>query len=1063
MVLFSYGISFSQSSDFPILDKTNFQNEDTTTNEQVTIPLYEIDIDGIKLPISLSYDNSGIRVNDLPSSVGLKWKLNAGAMIQREVNHIPDEFKGKTNFPNHHDEQIDTINGWFHDRITMQNYLGEYYDASSTSPNVPLGHKLSSFHDGSPDLYHFSSSNGDYLDFTFKKNFDFPENPYSDFSLSPMEISKNQNYNIEVGSISGLASKELFDFRFTSDQGIEYTFEKGPINELPFIYNQAGIGGGPFSDYNYYSHGDFYVSKIKTKKYDSQIEFDYIVNNKSQSTLLANITNQSIDRYWEGVLSREMNTHEVSEIRTPKEKIVFNYVNFQYVVSSGNLYDTDTVTITKTIKLLDEILIYDFNQTLISGYTFEYESSQAANGKPFLKEIRQISNDQNSDELFREFTYYDPTYIAPTLSPRQDVFGYSNGGFSNGTFDTNGYRNLTPIDLRYSQNDFAPASDRSPLFAALEAGMLKSISTKFGGKVEYSYIMNSSGDYYYGGVLVDEIEYFDHNDILVKKEGFAYSNPNGFGIPVLAPAGSQNEDLWRELFREQIPIPGSVRYNISNIAFELADTDSNIQGIQYSANLYQKYGSFFREVTMQTENIGINQPINGGLGTIVRTYQPNYNNIGRGKLLEKVEYLNNQGEPIKSDEYQYELIGNDEVLTVEFENNHNNFGSYGCSAGEQSPNYVIDPLYGGICVFRHRYKLSPYKIASVEYVLREVISKELNPSFNTSREYKTNYTYLDEATSNPDFTKIKKRTRKKVNSAVNDEYEEYLYLSEINYQNSSLEDLLEYSNPQIQMAAWKPHTQSDILLNATTYNYLSDGKLKELYTTTTKSNGEFYTKNSYINPSFNGSGILTSNARLVESYSYRSDGQIHSKVLYEKPYNEYYLYSNDYDNNYLTAILKYKWDSSSQAIPSGAQLFYHNSFETEGIATTNNVVNTNAFSGDQVFNGSSINLGNFSEDVVLSYWAFQNNEWNYVSQEYPAGNITLTIPSSYDFIDEVRVKPLGSVLETYTYKPLIGVQSVIFHNELSNKKHFDEFSREIYITDRNNKIITETKYNAVNN
>lgn len=49
----------------------------------ISIPLYEIQSGSLKVPISLSYHASGVRVNDVATSVGLSWTLNAGGAITR--------------------------------------------------------------------------------------------------------------------------------------------------------------------------------------------------------------------------------------------------------------------------------------------------------------------------------------------------------------------------------------------------------------------------------------------------------------------------------------------------------------------------------------------------------------------------------------------------------------------------------------------------------------------------------------------------------------------------------------------------------------------------------------------------------------------------------------------------------------------------------------------------------------------------------------------------------------------------------------------------------------------
>ena len=64
----------------------------------ISVPIYEIKVRDITVPISLSYHASGVRVGDESSRVGLGWVLNAGGMISRNIinrddlQELPDAF-----------------------------------------------------------------------------------------------------------------------------------------------------------------------------------------------------------------------------------------------------------------------------------------------------------------------------------------------------------------------------------------------------------------------------------------------------------------------------------------------------------------------------------------------------------------------------------------------------------------------------------------------------------------------------------------------------------------------------------------------------------------------------------------------------------------------------------------------------------------------------------------------------------------------------------------------------------------------------------------------------------
>ena len=61
-----------------------------------TIPLFEITSHGVTMPITLTYDGSGIRVDDKNAEFGTNWSLNLPGRIDRMTNGLPDELLGPT-------------------------------------------------------------------------------------------------------------------------------------------------------------------------------------------------------------------------------------------------------------------------------------------------------------------------------------------------------------------------------------------------------------------------------------------------------------------------------------------------------------------------------------------------------------------------------------------------------------------------------------------------------------------------------------------------------------------------------------------------------------------------------------------------------------------------------------------------------------------------------------------------------------------------------------------------------------------------------------------------------
>src|SRR6267142_1449718 len=63
----------------------------STGSAQVNIPLYTVTNDALSVPISLSYNTSGIKVEEAATWVGLGWNLSAGGSITRIVRGLPDD------------------------------------------------------------------------------------------------------------------------------------------------------------------------------------------------------------------------------------------------------------------------------------------------------------------------------------------------------------------------------------------------------------------------------------------------------------------------------------------------------------------------------------------------------------------------------------------------------------------------------------------------------------------------------------------------------------------------------------------------------------------------------------------------------------------------------------------------------------------------------------------------------------------------------------------------------------------------------------------------------------
>lgn len=58
---------------------------------QVNIPIYTVKSGQVAIPISLSYNGSGIKPKDVEGTAGMGWQLNAGGQVSRVVQGLPDD------------------------------------------------------------------------------------------------------------------------------------------------------------------------------------------------------------------------------------------------------------------------------------------------------------------------------------------------------------------------------------------------------------------------------------------------------------------------------------------------------------------------------------------------------------------------------------------------------------------------------------------------------------------------------------------------------------------------------------------------------------------------------------------------------------------------------------------------------------------------------------------------------------------------------------------------------------------------------------------------------------
>jgi len=256
----------------------------------INIPLAEISAGKLKVPISLSYHASGIKVTEYPGPVGLGWSLNTGGVITRVVKGFPDEVNsgGYSGFF-YEQENIDKVflgisQGGFTDQEEAEYLLDIARNKIDTEADV--------------FFYNFAGKSGF---FTLDGDGGFTSFP---------------DVNIKIEYDSTLTSFTLF-----TDDGTKYIFDFTEQAQQ-LAPSEADAGGflGSYNPFEGYYNSAWYVTSIEHPSQSQKIvmEYDSVSSNVIQETLSASF----VSRKYGGSLCPDGNT--ISSGNYSRQKTIDN-------------------------------------------------------------------------------------------------------------------------------------------------------------------------------------------------------------------------------------------------------------------------------------------------------------------------------------------------------------------------------------------------------------------------------------------------------------------------------------------------------------------------------------------------------------------------------------------------------------------------------------------------------------------------------------------------------------------------------------------------------------------
>jgi hypothetical protein len=409
----------------------------------ISIPLYEINEGDIKLPISLSYHASGIKVEEIASNVGLGWSLNAGGVITRTVRGADDDGR---------DGQV----GYFYAHTNLIQGLNSQNDDFF---NLIERGQI----DGESDVYsyNFGSYTGKFVYDRF----------HSDFYCLPL---------------NKLKIKYLYDdkWQITDTQGFIYIFEHKEV----LVSSSTCFSGNEFSPPSNpnYTTTAWYISSIRSPK-GEELKFNYQTVNYVTYSLGTETVSLSLGlQIGEcGNIKSECtnrNSYETYQIKSIEGN--FGKIEFTYSTARQDLLGE---------KMLDYIKIFSKNNELIKNiqlnhnYFSSHSNCLETNNLVSALRLKLTSIEDKKTNQQYLFEYND-LGLPHTMSRSQDHWGYYNGMCNTGLVPSIDYT-FMGREVHFS------GANRNVRVEYTQSCILKKIIYPTGGFSEFEYENNKVKPY----------------------------------------------------------------------------------------------------------------------------------------------------------------------------------------------------------------------------------------------------------------------------------------------------------------------------------------------------------------------------------------------------------------------------------------------------------------------------------------------------------------------------------------------------------------------------------------
>ncbi|MBG9374983.1 hypothetical protein I5907_02000 [Panacibacter sp. DH6] len=998
----------------------------------VSVPIYTINVNGMKVPISLDYHASGIKVSEEASWVGLGWSLNAGGAINRNMRSLPDEISG---------------------------YLdGEPLRTGGFLPNDPndvLYLRLLSEHtiDGEPDIYSYNFP-GHSGKFYHANQSSAPEN---------VKIIPYSAIKIITSFFNGM------QFTILDEAGIEYRFVDAPEITSP--------ADGPYSYYSSWMLTEMIsADKADTIKFSYSFEefdavgelMDYVsvTDRVLQDTRLNSECHNSYqERVTPGTSQRTSSiiTAKLVGISFPGGKVEF--------VKNGNMRaDIPNSKSLYQIKIFEKNLIT--NTDILLKYINLNQSYFLNNSviNPFNKYRLRLDavveyNAGNTSEKTYSFEYNTAQLLPDYAESRsKDYWGYFNNK-ANSSLVPRQFIALLSAELGNEQPSVwigGAENGRVPDPIFNQACILKKVNFPTGGSASFEYETNKYYNYetgtvdYGGGVRIKQINHFDEYGKLALKKTYKYGkNENGYGR-IIIPLPT------RSFVSEEMHYPTT-----SCLSAGYCRVRNFSSSPSYSVDPFDGASVGYEEVA---EYEGDDNNNNGKTVYQYSFYEDAFTSTYAYSKPNVVSYHYKRGELLHKYVYQSLSPGNYKLL----QHTHNGYGAFPDNSAGAVDIVAFRKAYfdnGSNWNGFIEYDYNSYSVMQGDNRLISTIDTLWSQKGDLYTINKSEYTYGN--INHQQITQIKQYVSGGDIITVNQKYP-HDFVSTTVY--NEMVNQAHIINPVIEKTELKNSFQRSLLKTNykkwANYQYLPETIQQKIGTNLLETRATFY---AYDNHSNVLSMAKQNDTRTSFLWAYKKSLLVAEakNALHNELFFDSFEEDAEWDNNLIT------YDNTKSHTgnyagkitkpTAGEQVAYSNKWLTIAITTPTRF----RYSGWIYSEGPTADIFLFmkrtGETGLYSYvdhvTTTTTGKWVFVEKDFTVPADVTTISLRLDnngggniWFDDLRLHRANAFVSTYTYKPLVGMTAQIDINNNTQFYEYDTYNRLKLIKDLNGNVIKTIDY-----